>query len=226
MVKIVRSKRKTLAIYILKDASVEVRAPLDMPLRHIERFVDSKERWISDRVSRRARSIDAKFAFSLNYGDQVLLRGKLYPIKAVEKSGLSRAGFDGEYLLAPPGLSSDMIKKAVISIYTDEANKTLREKTRAFAERMGIQYRGLRVTGAKTRWGSCSSKASLCFSWRLIMAPDDVIDYVVVHELAHIREMNHSPRFWALVSCVIPDYPDKKKKLRQLHESLASQDWS
>ena len=273
---LIRSKRKTLAIHIVKDASVEVRAPLGMPLRHIERFVASKEKWINDRLSRRAGVLDAKDAFALNYGDTVTLRGRPYPIKAVgvvgaagtsvrpvkaaEAAGAIGAaesparpskavgvagaaesparpakavgaparqvvGFDGDAFVIPAGLSAESIKNAVIWIYRQEAAKILNEKLRKFSAIMNARYSGFRVTAAKTRWGSCSSKKSLCFSWRLLMAEDDVIDYVVVHELAHTFEMNHSPRFWALTGRVIPDYTEKKKKLRRLNEALASQDW-
>jgi hypothetical protein len=90
---------------------------------------------------------------------------------------------------------------------------------------MSVTPIAVKINSAKTRWGSCSNKKSLNFSWRLIMADDDVIDYVVVHELAHLREMNHSPRFWAVVEAVLPDYRERKLKLRALQAKLNREDW-
>ena len=75
-----------------------------------------------------------------------------------------------------------------------------------YAARMGVRPRGMRVTSARTRWGSCSSKGTVCFSWRLMRMPEEFVEYVVVHELAHLREMNHGPRFWAVVASVLPDW--------------------
>ena len=94
-----------------------------------------------------------------------------------------------------------------------------------FAKRMDVTPTAIKINGAKTRWGSCSAKKSLNFSWRLIMADDDVIDYVVVHELAHIAEMNHSARFWALVEGALPDYQSRKAKLKALQQRLSIEDW-
>jgi len=258
---LVRSKRKTLAIYITKDATVEVRAPLDMPLRHIERFVRSKRKWIAGRLAKRSDAADAKAAFTLGYGERVLFRGRLCPITAVGTGSTARTsavsdaspalnasptagtgtvsnvshtpkmdsasavGFiDGRFVI-PAGLSGDMIKETLIRIYKHEAKRILGEKLRYYAALARVRYTGFRVTSAKTRWGSCSSGKSVNFSWRLIMADDDVIDYVVAHEVAHLREMNHSARFWALVAQAIPDYADKKKKLRQLQDTLSCQNW-
>ncbi len=86
---------------------------------------------------------------------------------------------------------------------------------------MGIDYSNLRITNAQRRWGSCSPSGNICFSLRLVMAPLPVIDYVVVHELVHIREKNHSPRFWNAVKAIIPDYKDHKAWLRKNQYRLA-----
>ncbi|MDL2258480.1 M48 family metallopeptidase, partial [Eubacteriales bacterium OttesenSCG-928-K08] len=84
---------------------------------------------------------------------------------------------------------------------------------------------GVKITGAKTQWGSCSAKNSLCFSWRLVLVPQALIDYVVVHELAHTIEHNHSPRFWAIVAGVFSDYKELKKQLGLQAAALALEDW-
>ena len=80
---------------------------------------------------------------------------------------------------------------------------------------MGVQPTGVRITSARTRFGSCSGKDSLCFSWRLMQYPEDAVDYVVVHELAHIVHKNHGPYFWALVGQYMPDYKRRRALLRK-----------
>lgn len=89
-----------------------------------------------------------------------------------------------------------------------------REKIILWAERMHIQYGRVSIRDQKTRWGSCSGKGNLNFNWRLLMMPEYIMDYVIVHELAHRREMNHSPRFWQIVENYIPDYQKRRQWLK------------
>lgn len=97
----------------------------------------------------------------------------------------------------------------------NQAGAAISEKTAYYAKLMQVDYQRITIRDQKTRWGSCSSNGSLNFNWRLIMAPEPVLDYVVIHELAHRREMNHSPRFWQHVAAVMPDYQVHRNWLRQ-----------
>jgi predicted metal-dependent hydrolase len=193
-----------------------------MAVADISRFVQSKKKWIETHLAQQERVKNIKSAFSIDYGGAVRLRGTTYPIRA--KSG-NRAGFDGECFYMPADLTPDGIKGAVIRIYKMVARRVIVERVSAYANHMNVTPTAIRITGAKTRWGSCSGKNSVNFSWRLIMAGDDVIDYVVVHELAHIKEHNHSPRFWAVIEKVLPDYKQRKKSLKDLQEKLSREDW-
>lgn len=220
--KLIRSRRKTLAIYITKDALVEVRAPMKTPESEIRRFVGEKEQWIESHLARRELSNSGKRAFKLDYGCEALLCGRAYPIRAIAGS---RAGFDGECIYMPPGLDPDGVKGVVVRVYKMTARQRLPAKTAAYAERMGVKPAAVRISGAQSRWGSCSGKGNINFSWRLVMAEEDVIDYVVVHELAHLTELNHSPRFWAVVEKILPDFRERQKKLKKLQEKLEQEDW-
>lgn len=94
------------------------------------------------------------------------------------------------------------------------AKEVIPKRAAYFSAVMGLQPTGVRITGARTRFGSCSAKNSLCFSWRLMQYPDECVDYVVVHELAHIVHKNHGPEFYALIGSVLPDYKERIKKLK------------
>ena len=100
------------------------------------------------------------------------------------------------------------------------AKKIFPERTAYFAKRMGVTYNRITIREQKTRWGSCSSAGNLNFNWKLLLMPPELLDYVVVHELAHRKEMNHSPRFWAIVEKELPDYCNRREKLKILGRQL------
>ena len=96
-----------------------------------------------------------------------------------------------------------------------KALEVIPKKAAYFADRMGVAYGRITIREQKTRWGSCSSKGNLNFNWKLVLVPEDLLDYVVVHELAHRLEMNHSPRFWTVVEREMPDYRERRKRLKE-----------
>lgn len=99
--------------------------------------------------------------------------------------------------------------------YRCQAGKVLAARAAYYAEQMGVDYGRITVKETKTRWGSCSTKGNLNFHWKLILMPQEILDYVVVHELAHRREMNHSERFWKIVRGILPDYEERRKWLKE-----------
>ncbi|MCL2438701.1 MAG: M48 family metallopeptidase [Coriobacteriia bacterium] len=222
---LIRSKRKTLAIYV-RDGEVEVRAPQRASLGQIESFLASKEAWIVRKVAESAQRVKQRDSFRLDYDDAVLYRGRHYPITAHEDEGEGEpVGFDGVHFFVPAGLDSDGIKQTCVQAYHPLAHDYLTNRTLDIARQMNIMPAAIKISNAKRQWGSCNSKGVLRFSWRLIMAGDEVIDYVIVHELAHLLQMNHSPHFWSIVQRELPDYKARQKRLRQLQEQLATQNW-
>ena len=216
----IRSKRKTVAIHIYNGA-IEVRAPLKMPESGIEQFIKSKEKWIADRLALSRQNKKKREDFRLDYGDTVKCFGDLYIIAGKEHIHFE---IENEYFYIPPGLTPEQIKQACIRIYRKFAKTCLLTKTIDFAKLMSVTPVDVKITGAKSRWGSCSKKG-INFAWRLMMADEGVIDYVVVHELAHIIEMNHSKRFWAIVESILPDYKERKRRLKGLQNQLEKEDW-
>jgi len=219
---ITRSRRKTVAIYV-RGGKVEVRAPLRMPKREIDRFVLEKEKWILKSLAKQQAQAAQREAFVINYGSSILFRGKPYPIvPRTEK----HAGFDDEEFYMPTGLSRSQIKAACVRLYKILAKAHIAKRVDFFAPHMGVVPTAVKINSAMKRWGSCSSLKSLNFSWRLIMADDAIIDYVIVHELAHIKEMNHSARFWAIVENTLSDFRECRRKLKELQSRLSGEDWS
>ena len=219
---LIRSNRKTVAIHIKPGNIVEVRAPIRTPKADIDKIVASKEKWIKEKLLLIQERSDKKSYFLLDYGDMVMYRGAEYPIMAREGA---RMGFDGVQFFIPAGWDSGQIKNACVQIYKILAKNVLTKKVLYFAKIMGVMPIAVKINSAKTRWGSCSAKKSLNFSWRLVMADEETIDYVVVHELAHITEMNHSDRFWRVVSGVLPDYKKLQERLKALQQRLGGEDW-
>lgn len=104
--------------------------------------------------------------------------------------------------------------------YRQLAREKLEERARYFSRQMGVDYKRITIRAAKTRWGSCSAAGNLNFHWKLILMPPEVLDYVVVHELAHRKEMNHSPAFWEQVGRVLPDYKERRRWLKQYGQTV------
>jgi len=112
------------------------------------------------------------------------------------------------------------IKKLIENFYRKKAEEVIRDRLDFFNEHYGFRFNRVTMRDQKSRWGSCSRLRNLNFNWRLIMAPIEIIDYVVVHELCHLKEMNHSPRYWALVAQTLPEHKKFRKWLRENHYLL------
>lgn len=122
---------------------------------------------------------------------------------------------DGEIILAKHAVEESSIRDVLEALFRDQARTLFEELVADHADEMSVEYEGLAVRNQRTRWGSCSPKQNLSFNWRLIMAPPEIAEYVVVHELAHLREQNHTKRFWRIVREQLPDYRERANWLEE-----------
>jgi predicted metal-dependent hydrolase len=215
---LIRSQRKSLSIRVTADATLEARAPMKMPLSHIEEFIASKESWIREKLAQTQELARQRREAALSYDTPVKLRGRFHPIVATDEP---EPYFDGESFYIPRGLPPDYLSSAIVGLYKQIAKFHITQRVAHFAPLVGKTPDEIHITGSTSRWGSCSSYNRLYFSWFLIMADEEAIDYVIVHELAHLFEMNHSERFWAIVARFFPNYRELRGRLRDLSREQA-----
>lgn len=208
---IIRSRRRTLALIVKPDGTVIVRAPLKAPAKSIREFVEKNIEWIQ-RKQAQARSFVSPAPRQYSNGEKFLYLGSSYPLEIVPKQKPALI-LDGSFKLAES--SQHRAASEFERWYRLRAKEILKERVDFFARQYGFKYTGLKINAARTRWGSCSAKGSLNFSWRLILAPMESVDYVVLHELVHTIIHNHSKRFWGKVENIMPDYKARKVWLKK-----------
>ena len=209
--RIIRSKRRTIALIVERDGSITVRAPRQMSVKAITGFVEKHARW-AEKKQAELHSIAPVQPRRYEAGEQFLYLGHAYPLEVVRGTN-GKLVLNGSFQLdeSEQG-NAELIFR---NWYRAQAGKIIGQRATVFAAQFQIAVGKIRITSARTRWGSCSANGTLSFSWRLLMTPLEVIDYVVVHELAHTVHHNHSHRFWKLVEAWMPDYKERRNLLRQ-----------
>lgn len=204
---VVRSNRKSVALVIDNEANLIVRAPLQMQDAMIEEFVRKKKRWINEKKQQVAVFGEKHPPVVVETGESLMYLGSTY---AIIKDAVDAVQVSGNELFVPNEYGIAEMTEWLKS----EAMRIISERVSNYAGIMGVIPGEIKLSDAKARWGSCSTKNNLNFAWRLIMCPLSVIDYVVVHELSHITYKNHSPAFWARVKTVLPNYEDDQDWLK------------
>jgi predicted metal-dependent hydrolase len=208
--RLVRSRRRSIALIIQRDGTLEVRAPLRTPITQVQQLVDEKADWIRKRRAKMAAfPIPAQHLF--NEGEHFLYLGRQYPLVLVNQAMRPALQLDGHFYLAQT--AQDRARALFTAWYKAMAREVIEERVRYFAARHGFTYNQVKITSARTRWGSCTAKGTLSFTWRLVLAPLEMIDYVVVHELVHTVERSHRKVFWAKVQAIMPDYLQRRQWL-------------
>ncbi|OGP74315.1 MAG: hypothetical protein A2V86_07140 [Deltaproteobacteria bacterium RBG_16_49_23] len=215
-VHLIRSKkrRKTLSLRVKEDGRIVLYVPYHTPKGEIEGFIKEKESWVIKKISEKERSIkETERAFIP--GEKFLYLGESYPLEIRESDHQEpplKLSF-GKFILG-----QDHIEKArdlFVQWYKREAKEKIAGRVGYYSNRLDLFPKGIKITSAKYRWGSCSRDNQLSFSWRMIMAPLTIIDYILIHELAHIKEKNHSRRFWVYLESILPDYRRKRLWLKE-----------
>ena len=210
MPKIIRTNRKSIAIIVEKDGSLTVRAPKKLPDSMISHFINEHTDWIQKTRTKIRQQQPPVHRFY--EGELFYYLGSAYPLKYGEdqKSALIfNNGFflDRKYRDKPDLLFQKWFKQ--------EARRVITKRVTKISSALGYRFAKMRITSAKTRWGSCSSRKTLSFSYRLVMAPEEVIDSVIVHELVHLEIPNHSPAFYKRLERHLPDYRKYRKWLKE-----------
>lgn len=200
---LVRSQRKTISLIVHPDASLEVRAPRQMTGQNIREFVESHSGWIHKQQAR-AHKYAPPPPKQFVDGETFLFLGQSYPLSIVTHQPPVLTFDSVTFKLAKSALPK--AKDVFARWYKVQAVEILSERVKAIAERHGFTFQKIRISSARTRWGSCSSKGTLSFTWRLVMAPPEIVEYVAVHELVHTKIHNHSKKFWANVAQILPEY--------------------
>ena len=217
-------RKKTVGIKIVHGA-VEVAAPARTSVREIEEILRKRGGWILERIEAAAQLPPPR---QLTTGELLPVMGRELPL-SVEEANVRRssAASNGEALVVriPPGLEDEdrqeQVKAAVVGWYRKALAEYLQGSVARWMPVMGLtETPKVLVREQRSRWGSCSSDGSLRFSWRLAMVEPDLIDSVVVHELAHLEVMNHSPAFWEVMLKAMPDAKERRKRLNQAGYSL------
>jgi predicted metal-dependent hydrolase len=217
-----RTRRRTVAIYIDPQRGVVVRAPKRASDREIRGFLLKKAPWILRMlVEVQQRAIEMPSHTYLD-GDIFLYLGEPLTLRmalmseggATRKSGVNILG---QYLVVSlkPGIPSDKVSDILRKWYIARARELLNERVLFYSAELNLMPNKIAIRNQSRRWGSCSSKGNVNLNWKLVMAPSAVLDYVVAHELCHLRYPNHRPEFWRLLVSVMPDYGEQRQWLKK-----------
>ena len=205
---IIRSQRKTLSIAVDAFGRLIVRAPKRCSDARIFAFIAEKEAWI---LRKKAERVGAGIQLPPEnlHGYTLTLLGRPCKIWVVDTL---KVGYDAEQGIVY--LPEKNARERLVKWLKTNARRIFTELTEKTALAMGTRYRSVTVTSARSRWGSCSGENAIRYSFRLIYAPKEVIEYVVVHELAHTKHKNHSKAFWSEVATYVPDWKQKRNWLK------------
>jgi len=205
--KIIRSDRKSIALVIDSEARLTVRAPFGTRESEVTDLIRQKKRWIIEKQKKISGLNNKHSPVTFKNGESFIYQGETYTIKY---GNVSKIKISDANIIVPRTFK----KERIIAWLKREAKKLISARLDKYAGIIGVRYSALRISGARTRWGSCSGRDTLSFTWRLIMCPVAAIDYVIIHELCHIMYKNHSPAFWAMVKRVCPKFKDQKNWLK------------
>jgi len=212
-------RRRTIEVTVNDTAGVRVAAPMRVPLRLIEEFLARRARWLEGQLERQAQRA-TRAPSEYGSGDTLPFLGDRLHLLVREKTGKPAVmSMLGALEVTVPKEMNGKRRATVVAAlerwYHGQAESELRTRVGRFATVMGIAPPAVLIRSQKHLWGSCSPRGVMRFNWRLIMAPPHLVDYVVVHELCHVRHPHHQKPFWDAVQAVLPDYRARRAELRR-----------
>ncbi|TYS16571.1 M48 family metallopeptidase [Rossellomorea vietnamensis] len=208
--------RKSIGIYLDSYGNIEVHAPKGTPDEAILRLIEDRWEVILQNSKERKDRLNGPQEKDYVHGEQFLYLGKVYPIEVHEDWSTSQdhIKFDENTLhIYVKQLEGERIKQALKRFYYRQCKALVEKSISEHQHHFKTKPHSIRITDSKTTWGTCDGKRQLTFNWKLAMAPREVIDYVVVHEMCHMIHLNHDRSFWRLVGKIVPDYKEKENWL-------------
>ena len=212
-------ERRTVGLKITENGLV-VHAPKRIFAFQLNQILQDKSGWILSKLQHRAANQVEKMAWI--DGEHLLYLGQDIQLRVLQNSSNKAPNFETNVLtLATPEPNNPaLISRKVIQWYKKQAGLDFSRRLAVLAAKLGVNAPPLTLSNAKSRWGSCNSRGEVRLNWRLLQAPPHIINYVICHELAHLKEMNHSAKFWAVVEQLFPSYKIAEKELKSLSPHL------
>ncbi|WP_019447027.1 SprT family zinc-dependent metalloprotease [Cupriavidus sp. BIS7] len=212
-----RSSRRTIG-FTVDDRGLSITAPRWVTLADVEAAIHEKQRWIFNKLGEWRHREARRILPTVQWRDGASLPFLGQPITLQLESPVGVLLFNAEtrvlHLAMPAHADEQQIKDRVQGWLQTQARRLLPERLEIYARKLGVRHTGFALTSAATRWGSCTADGKIRLNWRLMHFPLSMIDYVAAHELAHLKEMNHGPRFWETVESIFPEFRDARAQLR------------
>lgn len=219
-----RSPRaKHIRLEVKRGTGLTVVLPKSYDVERLPDLLGASCGWILGKLAKYREAEPLPAGENLKSGDAIPYLGR--ELELVVRQNSSRADslkLEWDRLVVSLGSASRGLNVVLEQWYRIQAAKLMRKKADELTARLGLSYKRLTIRGQRTRWGSCSHKGNLSFNWKLMMAPEPVIDYVIVHEIIHLKEMNHTKRFWKLVAENCPRWREHRKWLKEHEAELAT----
>ena len=213
---LIRSQRRDVLFKALPEGETRVYAPSCMHLKDVDNMVRLRMTELKAMHRRLDQELEQnRLNHPGNEGSRICVEGRGLDLHLKKAARTSAVIGDAAMVLSLPEPGSDeAVRAAIRQTLSKRALERIRERLSYYAPLIGVEFGRVAIRDQKSRWGSCSAKHNLNFNWKLIMAPPEALDYVVIHELCHLIEFNHSRRFWSLVEKQMPEYEVWKKWLK------------
>ncbi len=220
------ARRKTLSLCVYPDNRVIVAAPERLSSKEIAGFVEKKSDWVRNRLDLNRQRQEKLPLREFNSGEKLLYLGAEHTLEVHERRSVGVCCERGKIIVSirpeiPAEARAHFVRRYLVDWYANMALKKIIERVTHYMRIIGVTPRAVRIKALKSRWGSCSTKGGINFAWNIILAPEPVLDYLVVHELCHLVHHDHSAEYWKLVEKFLPEHLARRKWLREYAHCLS-----